>query len=120
MEFSSGNELKATQRFQELLKFNRATHGISEPELTQAVNSILDSVPASSGKGIELFRVAAAAANAIGNEVSPTSCFHSRPNSLVGQNLKFRTNVKLAQRLLDAKSLDQLESVRTDGRCLLP
>jgi len=86
--FKKGEEKKVLDQFQELLKYNSAANGITENDLFKGITTILDTISAAAATQTELvlklYGLALKAMQAANNE-----------------NLWFKTNLKLAQRMFD-------------------
>jgi len=100
---------KLLEKFQELMRYNSADNGITENELFKAITSILDTI--SSAAAIQtdlvlnLYELALSAMQAANNE-----------------NLWFKTNLKLAQRMFDKGVYNKLQKIldQLKDSCMLP
>lgn len=107
--FKKGEEKKVLDQFQELLKYNSAANGITENDLFKGITTILDTISAAAATQTELvlnlYGLALKAMQAANNE-----------------NLWFKTNLKLAQRMFDKGLYPKLQKILDELKksCMLP
>ncbi|KAL6072308.1 COP9 signalosome complex subunit 2 [Balamuthia mandrillaris] len=108
LTFKLGDQEKLLKRYQELLSYNSKKNGITENDLFKGITKILDSVSSAAATQTELvlqlYEMSLAAMKAANNE-----------------NLWFKTNLKLAQRMFDKKMFKKLEKILADltASCML-
>lgn len=106
--FKNSDEAKLLQRYNELLKYNSAENGITENDLFKGITKILDNVSSAAATQTDLvlkmYELALAAMKAANNE-----------------NLWFKTNLKLAQKMFDKGLHKKLEKIIADLKdsCML-
>jgi COP9 signalosome complex subunit 2 len=108
LTFKLGDEEKLLQRFSELLKYNSSENNITENDLFKGITKILDSVSGAASIQtdivLKMYDLALAAMKAANNE-----------------NLWFKTNLKLAQKMFDKGLYKKLEKILADLKesCML-
>jgi len=107
--FKKGEEKKVEERFHELLRYNSAENGVTENDLFKGITSILDTVSAAAATQtdlvLKLYELALTAMQGAGNE-----------------NLWFKTNLKLAQKMFDKGLYVKLQKIieQLTSSCMLP